>query len=79
MVFLVCAAVVLYSFWLLLKNGVLWGIIIFSFAWVGMHNALYKNTSFSHNPLITIAGINFSGAEIIPTIIIFLFARHVDN
>jgi len=79
MIFLICMGVLLYSFWLLLRNGALWAIIVITFAWIGLHNALYNNFSSTHNPLLTVAGINFSGAEVIPTIIIFLFAQHMDS
>ncbi len=61
-----------YVFWQLFVKGLFWQIIVGFFAWVGMYGALATTFPSSVKPAIMLAGLTFSWAGVIPTIIVWL-------
>lgn len=69
--FIIVLAIFAYIFYLLFIKGYFWQITVGLFAWIGMYGML-ANTSSLTKPAIIIAGLSFSWAGTIPTLIVFL-------
>jgi hypothetical protein len=72
MQFIIVLAIFSYIFYLLFIKGYFWQITVGLFAWIGMYGVLANTFSSLTKPAIIIAGLSFSWAGAIPTLIVFL-------
>lgn len=71
MIFGLVSLAVIYIIWLLLVRGLLWKLILFFAGWWGLY-LLLRMQAWAITSVITIGGIGYGWAAIIPSIICFM-------